>query len=158
MIFYDLQLYAIVQYLKYWRHYSIQWDFILSSDHNSLRHIQSQKHLSAKLTSWVDFLQQFYFVLKHKVRAKNRVADALYRRVDLLNTLSVSTIGLKGLKPKYSYDAKLGLIYTTLTVGSNVDHPDYSLKDGFLFRHNQLCLPAISIQEFIYIYLASKNL
>jgi hypothetical protein len=38
---YDLELYAIIQSLKYWRHYLIHREFVLYTDHDSLRHIQS---------------------------------------------------------------------------------------------------------------------
>lgn len=70
----DLEFYALVQSLRHLRHY---WDLILYSNHDSLRHIQSQKHLSAKHAMWAAYLKLFSFVLKHKARAESRVADAL---------------------------------------------------------------------------------
>jgi len=45
---YDLELYAIIQSLKYWRPYLIHREFILYTDHDSLRHIQSQKKLNSR--------------------------------------------------------------------------------------------------------------
>lgn len=63
-------------------------DLILCSDHDSLWHLQPQKHLRAKHARWVDYLKQFSFVLKHKAGSKNRVADALSRKVALLNILA----------------------------------------------------------------------
>lgn len=77
------------------------------------------------------------------------MTDTLSRRVALLNTLTIITIGLMSLKAEYSCDTKLGPIYVVLTSGSNIDHPDYSLKDVFPFRHNQLCLPMTNIQEIM---------
>jgi hypothetical protein len=68
---YDLELYAVVQSLKHWQHYLIHREFVLFSDHDSLRHLQSQKHLNARHARWVEFLQQYTFVLKHKAGTEN---------------------------------------------------------------------------------------
>jgi len=38
---YDLEFYAVVQTLKHWRHYLIHREFIIFSDHDSLRHLNS---------------------------------------------------------------------------------------------------------------------
>lgn len=138
-----------MQSLQYWQHYRIQRDFILYFNHDSLWHIQSQKHLNAKHSRWVNFLQQFYFVLKHKAGAKNKAPDALSRRVTLLNILTDTTTRLDSIKSESVIDVKLSPIYTALASSNNLDYPDYSLKNGFLFHHNHLCLPAASIQELI---------
>lgn len=67
----------------------------------------------------------------------------------LLNILTVTTTGLDSIKLEYVNDVKLSLIYIALASGNNLDCPDYSLKDDFLFHHNWLCLSAISIWELI---------
>ena len=45
---YDRELYAVVQALKYWRHYLLHQEFTLYSDHEALRFQHSQKKLSAR--------------------------------------------------------------------------------------------------------------
>ena len=84
---YDRELYAIVQALKYWRHYLLHREFTLYSDHEALRFLHSQKKLSARHGRWVETLQDYTFSLRHRPGSENRVADALSRRA---HTLQIS--------------------------------------------------------------------
>ncbi|KAK4855125.1 hypothetical protein QYF36_004243 [Acer negundo] len=86
---YDIEFYDVVQAVKHWRHYLFHREFILYTDHDSLRHLHSQDKISARHAACSAYLQQFTFVLKHKAGVSNRVADALSRRVNLLSTMTV---------------------------------------------------------------------
>lgn len=63
---YDVEFYAIVQVIKHWRHYLFHQEFILYTDHDALKHLGSQDKISARHASWIAFLQQFTFVIKHQ--------------------------------------------------------------------------------------------
>ena len=62
--------------------------FIIRTDHKSLQHLPTQKHLSRRMVRWVEYLQQFTFTIEYKSGKENVVADALPR----LHSLQLSMI------------------------------------------------------------------
>ncbi|CAA7053553.1 unnamed protein product [Microthlaspi erraticum] len=140
---YDVEFYAIVQAIKHWRYYLFHHEFILYTDHDALKHLGSQEKISARHASWIAFLQQFTFVIKHQSGRTNKVADALSRRHNLLATLEVSVPGFSSFAELYPLDPFFGLIWESLQEGH---HPDFLLQDGFMFRDSRLCVPACSLR------------
>lgn len=90
---YHVELYAIVQAIMHWNHYLVHRDFILFTDHDTLRHLDSQAKVSARQATWITFLQQFTFSIYHQSK-NHRVADALSRRHNLLMVMSTPVSGL----------------------------------------------------------------
>ena len=111
---YDKEFYAVVQALRYWRHYLLPQEFVLYSDHEALRYLNSQKKLNHRHGDWVEYLQAYSFVLKHKSRIENKAVDALSRRVTLLFIMSVEVTGFERLKEEYESCSEFGEIYLTL--------------------------------------------
>lgn len=140
---YDLEFYALVQALKHWSSYLAYNEFILYSDHDSLKHINSQDKLSARHASWAAYIQQFTFVIKHKSGALNRVADALSRRSYLLVTMNTKVVGFDSIRDLLSSDPYFGPITRDVAVGKRTT---FIMQDGFLFRGNQLCIPEGSLR------------
>lgn len=54
---YDVEFYAIVQAIKHWRHYLVHRDFMLFTDHDALRHLDSQAKVSSMHAGWISYLQ-----------------------------------------------------------------------------------------------------
>ena len=73
---YDQEFYAIVQALKKWRHYLLPKEFVLYTDHQALQYLNSQGKLNQRHSKWVEFMQSYTFMLKHRSRRSSRVADA----------------------------------------------------------------------------------
>jgi len=41
-------------------------EFIIHTDHESLKHLLSQERLNKRHVKWVELLEQFPYVIKHK--------------------------------------------------------------------------------------------
>jgi hypothetical protein len=102
---YDKELYALVRTLETWQHYLWPKEFVIHSDHESLKHIRSQGKLNRRHAKWVKFIEYFPYVIKHKKGKENIIADALSRRYTLLNQLDYKIFGLETIKDQYVHDA-----------------------------------------------------
>ena len=71
----------MIQSLKKWRNYLIPKEFVLYNDNQALQFITRQEKLNQKHEKWVEFMQNFTFIIKHIVGTANKVADALSRGI-----------------------------------------------------------------------------
>ena len=146
---YDREFYAVIQALKHWRHYLLHKEFVLFSDHEALKYLHSQRKLSDRHARWVEYLQDFTFVIRHKKGKENVIADALSRRVHLLNLVKVQVTGFESLPDSYSDCPDFGCVLLALSDGPSRDHKDFLLVDGFLFFRSRLCIPRTSLRDFL---------
>ena len=146
---YDLEFYAVVQTIRHWQHYLSYKEFVLYSDHEALRYLNSQKKLNSRHAKWSSFLQLFTFNLRHCAGIENKVADALSRKTLLLVNMSTTTIGFEELKHCYDNDADIGDVYSSLLSGSKATCIDFQILEGYLFYKNRLCLPRTSLRDHV---------
>ena len=118
-------------------------DFVLFTDHDALKHLDSPVKVSAQHANWIAYLQQFTFTIKHKSGKLNRVADALSRRHSLLTTMHTTVVGFASFSELYESDPYFGKVLEEVKAETR---RDFSLVDGFLFRGSQLCLPDCSLR------------
>uniref|UniRef100_A0A2N9GXJ1 RNA-directed DNA polymerase n=1 Tax=Fagus sylvatica TaxID=28930 RepID=A0A2N9GXJ1_FAGSY len=76
---YDKEMYALVRALDNWQHYLWPKEFVIHTDHESLKHLKGQQRLNKRHAKWVEFIETFPFVIRYKHGKENVVADALSR-------------------------------------------------------------------------------
>ena len=77
---------------------------MIHSDHAALSYLKSQTNLSRRRASWVEFLETFPYVIRHKKGKENVVADALSRRYILLVHMDAKIHGFALIKELYATD------------------------------------------------------
>ena len=141
---YDKELYALVRSLQTWQHYLWPKEFVIHSDHESLKYLKGQGKLSKRHAKWVEFIETFPYVVKYLKGKENIVADALSRRYTLLNSLHSRLFGLEFIKDLYANDVDFGSMFQACESGP---FEKFYLFDGFLFKENKLCVPKCSLRE-----------
>jgi len=116
---------------------------VIHSDHESLKYLKGQSKLNKRHAKWVEFLEQFPYVIKHKQGKINVVADALSRRY-MLNVLDVQFLSFDNIKEIYKDDIDFSLIYQECLKGG---HKGFFIHDGFLFKGKRLCVPQGSLRQ-----------
>ena len=112
---YDKELYALVRALKTWQHYLRPREFVIHTDHESLKFLKGQPKLSKQHAKWVRFTDTFSYVIKYKTDKTNVVGDALSRRLSLLVFLDAKILGFEMLKELYAHDHDFGEMYAPYT-------------------------------------------
>uniref|UniRef100_A0A2N9E2R4 Integrase catalytic domain-containing protein n=1 Tax=Fagus sylvatica TaxID=28930 RepID=A0A2N9E2R4_FAGSY len=104
---------------------------VLSQEHHPVAYF-SEKLNAAKLKhgQWVEFLQRYAFVVKHRADIENKVADALSRRLSLLSIMSVEVTRFERLKEDYDSCLDFGELYSNLRSTPHHTVDDYFLQNG----------------------------
>jgi ribonuclease HI len=147
---YDKEFYAIVQALKKCKHYPMPKEFVLYTDNNALQFISSQPKMNQRHAKWVQFLQNFTFVIKHTGGKENKVVDELSRINLILQEFQVNTLGFDGLKDMYKEDVDFRDAYVAYenTVSNNrIQWLNYMIQQGFLLKDSKLCIARCSMRE-----------
>jgi hypothetical protein len=76
---YDKELYDLVRSLETWHHYLWPKEFVIHSDHKSLKYLRSQNNLNHRHAKWVEFIESFPYIIKHKKGKDNVIADTMSR-------------------------------------------------------------------------------
>ena len=87
---------------------------------------------------WVEYLQNFTFVIKHKSGVTNKVANALSRRCSLLTKMKVEVLGFDEMKELYDVDPDFPEAWRECRAPNLIDHiskyDEYFIQEGMLFK------------------------
>ena len=78
--------------MNLWQHYLWPREFVIHSDHESLKYLKGHSKLNCRHAKWVEFIETFPYVIKYKQGKDNVVADALSRRYNLFTSLSAKIL------------------------------------------------------------------
>ncbi|KAL1204567.1 RNA-directed DNA polymerase-like protein [Cardamine amara subsp. amara] len=143
---YDRELYALVRSLETWQHYLLSKEFVIHTDHETLKHLRGQTTLKRRHAKWLEFVETFPYIIKYKKGKENIVADALSRRYALITTMEAKVMGFEHIKGLYETDPDFQEVYketNKAAVGT------FYQQDGFLFRDKRLCIPQGSMRELL---------
>jgi hypothetical protein len=143
---YDKEFYAVIRALETWQHYLRPKEFVIHTDHESLKHLKGQDKLSKRHAKWVQFVETFPYVIHYKKGKENVVADALSRRYSLLSTLNSRLLGFEHIKELYENDSDFGSVFIACEKSA---FQKFYRHDGFLFREDKLCVPICSLRELL---------
>jgi hypothetical protein len=61
---YDKETFALVRALKNWQHYLWPKEFVIHTDHESLKHLKGRQRLNKRQAKWVEFIETFPYVIR----------------------------------------------------------------------------------------------
>jgi hypothetical protein len=125
-------------------------DFVLYSDNHALQFITRQEKLNHKHAKWVEYMQNFTFVIKHISRTAKKVIDALSKKCLILQEFRVKNLGFDNLKEMYRNDADFKEAYKACenpVLRERSQWTKYLIQDRLLFKGNQLCILKCSMRE-----------
>ena len=143
---YDKELYSLVRALQTWQHYLWPKEFVIHTDHESLKHLKGQGKLYKRHAKWMEYIETFPYVIKYKKGKGNVVADALLRRYALVSTLDAKLLGFEHVKDLYANDKVFANIFEAC---EKFGFGKFYRLDGYLFKEDKLCIPNSSIRELL---------
>jgi hypothetical protein len=143
---YDKELYALVRALETWQHYLWTREFVIHTDHESLKHLKGQGKLNKRHARWMEYIETFPYVIRYKQGKENIVADALSRRYVLLTSMSAKMLGFEYVKDLYADDADFSNVYMACDKAA---FGKFYKHDGYLFKESKLCVPSCSMRELL---------
>ncbi|KAL8120175.1 hypothetical protein AgCh_017351 [Apium graveolens] len=163
---YEKELLALVSAVHHWRPYLLGRQFIIRTDHKSLKHLLTQRISTPDQQKWLSRLLGYTFDIVYKPGTENNAADALSRRDDdselalkATDAMELSAIS----RPQWSDTPALATAVRSDTYLSKIvqalesNQPTlsgYTLAHGQLLYKGRLVIPATSewvsqfIQEF----------
>jgi hypothetical protein len=143
---YDKELYALVHALETWQHYLWPREFVIHTDHESLKHLKGQGKLNQRHARWLEYIETFPYVIYYKQDKENIVTDALSRRYVLLTSMNAKMLGFEYVKDMYADDADFSDVYKAC---DKTAFGKFYKHDGYLFKESKLCVSSCSMRELL---------
>ena len=77
-------------------------EFFIHSDHKSLKYLKGERKLNNRHAKWMEFLEQFPYVIKYKKGKSNVVVNALSKRHILFSKLEAQVFRFNNILEMYA--------------------------------------------------------
>ena len=104
------ELLSMVTFTKYFRHYLLGREFVLRTDHNSLRWLHNFQGLEGQLARWVEQLANFQYKIIHRPGKLHANADALSRHPAFTTESVTETPQLESSDPQLARGPFVGAV------------------------------------------------
>lgn len=140
---YERELIGLVQAVRHWRPYLWGRQFLVKTDHYSLKYLLDQRLSTIPQHHWVSKLLGFDFTVEYKPGKQNAAADALSRRAPpegQLLALSMPTFDLlHELRSSSASDPALVTLRDEINAGTC--GAPWALVDGFVTFKRRIYVP-----------------
>jgi hypothetical protein len=140
---YEKELMALVLSIQHWRHYLLGREFIVYTDHKSLKHFLQQRVSSPDQQCWLAKLLGYQFEVKYKPGSENRAADALSRCYDEGEMNTIISFPLWADRQKLLDELAADPYIQKLMLEvkeSPTSRPGFEVKQGVLLYHDRLVI------------------
>jgi hypothetical protein len=140
----DLELAAVMLALKIWRHYLVGLNFELKMDHQSLKHLFTQRDLNVSQRRWSEFMSVYDFGISYIKGKENVVADSLSRRSCIFSLVTLKVNLREHVLTQLQRDSWYLKVTSNLQSGRQLDpkYEGYSLEiDGLLRYRGRMYIP-----------------
>jgi hypothetical protein len=138
---YEKEYLAILMAVEQWRHYLLQGEFYIHTDHRSLIHLNEQSlHTSWQQKVFSKLLGLQYKIL-YKKGSENGAANALSRRVHQDQSYAISSVSHKWRDEIQGYSSDKAAVDLLSQLAASPDsRPPFSLVQGVIRYKNRLWL------------------
>lgn len=140
---YEKELMALVLCIQHWRHYLLGREFIVHTDHKSLKHFLQQRVSSPDQQCWLAKLLGYQFEVKYKPDLENRADDAMSRCHGEVEMNSIISFPLwadrQKLLDEITNDPYIQKLLKEVQESPDV-RPGFQVKHGVLLYHGRLVI------------------
>ena len=139
----EKELMALVLCIQHWRHYLLGREFIVHTDHKSLKHFLQQRVSSPDQQCWLAKLLGYQFEVKYKPDLENRADDAMSRCHGEVEMNSIISFPLwadrQKLLDEITNDPYIQKLLKEVQESPDV-RPGFQVKHGVLLYHGRLVI------------------
>ncbi|XP_058008100.1 uncharacterized protein LOC131182808 [Hevea brasiliensis] len=138
---YEKELIGLVKAIRHWQSYLWGKQFVVRTDHYTLKFLLEQLSLSSPQQHWVSKLLPFDFKVEYKPGKANTVADALSRRDVDQHSLYAISLPQLDLFDDIRREQIFRIFRIDITTISGTAIDVWSFKQGYLFFKNRVYIP-----------------